>query len=316
LGFIAAGHFTDKSKLAQLEEQIEIFRSKAPEGAPLCVGFIAYSTFQTDEGWQCYETVLKKHQPSVVQFFAPAVCVKDGKSNIEIAHEHSAKVLGQVGNVAEGRQAIAAGVDGIIAQGSEAGGHGLRRELGSGTLSLAARLVTLAKESPQKPLVLAAGGIVDGRGVAAAFALGCDGAVLGTRLWASNEALNKSSLKDQLVLADSCDLVHRTRVFDQVNNKQMSTPWPSPYDSVGALRNDLSEKWDGRADDLETELLREGSTLLEDFQSASQQADTSMAQVLAGEGVGEIEAIEPAYDIVSRIDQEAQEVIHNLSSLI
>lgn len=87
-------------------------------------------------------------------------------------------------------------------------------------------MVRLAADAPHKPLVLAAGGIADGRGVAAALALGCDGAVLGTRLWASKEAMNKDSLKQRLVVAKSCDDVQRTRVFDQIQNSYSTTPWP------------------------------------------------------------------------------------------
>ena len=320
LGFIAAGHLTDSSKLRQLEREIALFRSAAPEGAPLCIGFISYSTFQ-NEGWNYYEEVLQKHRPDVIQFFAPTICTndKDETTNVEIAHNYQAKVIGQVGSVSEGIQAIKGGVDAIIAQGSEAGGHGLRRELGNGTLSLAARMVKLAPEvSPndKRPLVLAAGGITDGRGVAAALALGCDGAVLGTRLWASQEALNKASLKDQLVVAKSCDDVHRTRVFDQINNIHSATPWPAPYDSVGALRNKMSDLWDGNAEELEKELSKEGSALISEYQEAAKLGDPSIAQVFAGEGVGEINSIEPAYDIVQRIDQEAREVIQNMVHLL
>lgn len=316
LGFIAAGHCTNERSVEQLEEQIQIFRSTAPANAPLCIGFIGFSSFQNQEAWRCYQHVLEKHKPSVVQFFAPVISSRDGISNIQMAHECQAKVFGQVGSVLEGQQALAAGVDGIIAQGSEGGGHGLRRELGNGTLSLAARLVQLASESPKKPVVLAAGGIADGRGVAAALALGCDGAVLGTRLWASEEALNRRSLKDQLVSAKSCDDVQRTRVFDQIINTYSATPWPAPYDTVGALRNTMSEQWDGRATELDTELSKKDSALASEYRLATQQGDTTIAQVLAGEGVGEIDNIEPAYNIIVRVEKEARDVIRNLSTLL
>jgi len=239
-----------------------------------------------------------------------------GKPNVEIAQEHSAKVLLQVGSVKEGMEAIASGADGIIAQGSEAGGHGLRREKGCGTLSLANRLVKLAAEAAHSPIVLAAGGIADGRGVAAALALGCDGAVLGTRLWASKEALNNKLLKNELVAAGSCDNVHRTRVFDQIQNSYSATPWPDPYDSVGALRNNLSEKWDSNAPGLDLELAREESSLASEYKAASEAGDGKIAAVLAGEGVGEIDSIDAAYDIIQRIDKEARDIISSMSNLL
>lgn len=322
LGFIAAGHCINTASQQQLEEQIQVFREKTAafdiNSAPLCIGWIGFSSFRDRKGFQLYEEILKKHKPKVVQFFAPAIVIdkETGKSNVEMAKEHSAKVMLQVGSVAEGIEAIAAGADGIIAQGSESGGHGLRREHGSGTLSLAARLSKLAAESRHKPVVLAAGGIADGRGVAAALALGCDGAVLGTRLWASKEALNKESLKDQLIVAQSCDDVHRTRVFDQIQNIYSATPWPAPYDSVGALRNEMGAAWDSNASGLDKEMEREDSTVLARYKAASQAGDATIAQVLAGEGVGEIDSVDSAYDIIQRVDREAREVIQNLANVL
>ncbi|CAB9522039.1 Probable nitronate monooxygenase [Seminavis robusta] len=319
LGFIAAGHMTTDSRLQELEAEIAIFRAKATKEAPLCIGWIGFSSFHTEQGFDIYERILKQQKPAVVQFFAPAISYHPttGKSNVEIAKEiGNTKVLLQVGNVKEGEEAIAAGADGIIAQGSEGGGHGLRREVGNGTLPLAARMVKLAAAAPHKPLVLAAGGIADGRGVAAALALGCDAAVLGTRLWASKEALNKDVLKQQLVVTKSGDGVHRTRVFDQIQNVYLNPPWPEPYDSCGALRNELSEAWDGKPSELAAELSREGSTVVEEYKAASKKGDHSQAQVLAGEGVGEIESIDAAYEILMQVDKEAREVIANLPKLL
>lgn len=316
LGFIAAGHCINSSCLQELEDEIAIFRQKCST-EPLCIGWIGFSSFGNEERFRLYEEVLTKHKPAVVQFFAPSISHHPStqKTNVEMAKDHNAKVLLQVGSVAEGLKAIESGADGIIAQGSEAGGHGLRREMGSGTLPLAARLVQLAAQAPHHPIVLAAGGIADGRGVAAALALGCDGAVLGTRLWASKEALNKESLKQKLAATTSGDGVERTRAFDQIINTYTATPWPSPYDSVGALRNELTEKW-SVPQELDKELAREGSELVANFKAATKGGDPTIAQVLSGEGVGEIDAIESTHDIMARIDQEARSAIQNMSNLL
>ena len=321
LGFIAAGHCIDSQSLQKLEDQIKIFRERTAEldhNVPLCIGWIGFSSFRDKEGFRLYEEVLKKHKPEVVQFFAPAISLDrdTGRSNVDIARQHSAKVVLQVGSYAEAVEAVASGAEAIVAQGSEAGGHGLRREQGSGVMSLAARLVKLAAEARHKPIVLAAGGIMDGRGVAAALALGCDAAVLGTRLWASKEAMNKQSLKDQLVVSQSCDDVQRTRVFDQIQNSYSATPWPLPYDSVGALRNTLSEEWDSKPLELDQELAKEKNSVVSSYKAASQAGDPTIAQVLSGEGVGEIDSIDPAYDIILRIDRETQEVVQSMSSLL
>ena len=313
LGFVAAGHTLS---LEEIDEQVALFHKHAPENSPLSIGFIGHSTFASPESWHRFEAVLSRHKPSAVQFFAPAVATRhDGKSNVQVAHEHDCLVLAQVGSIAEGKQALQAGVDGIIAQGGEAGGHGLRRDVGNGTLALAARLVTLTRDTDIP--VLAAGGIVDGRGVAAALALGCGGAVLGTRLWASNEALGPSSLQQQLALStNEADQVVRTTVIDQIANSYSEIPWPYPYDSVGMLRNDTSRQWDGRPADLEAALTSTSESVASKYKKAVSEGNPNIAVVYSGEGVGEIGAIEPAYDIVRRIDKEAIDIISGLPRLL
>jgi nitronate monooxygenase len=317
LGFIAAGHLRDVS---QLTVEIALFRQTAPADAPLCIGFIGYSALQDSAGWARYKSVLEQHRPQVVQFFAPAIVNSSSGepriSNVSLAQEYSAKVVAQVGSVREGIEALDAGVDCLVAQGSEAGGHGLRRELGNGTLALAARLVCIAaKNHPHVP-VLAAGGIVDGRGVAAALALGCDGAVLGTRLWASQEAMGSELFKERLVAAASCDDVVRSSVFDHIQNVYHATPWPEPFDSVGALRNTTSDTWDNRPEDLGKELMVENSDVVSGYRQAQKAGDADVDAVLCGQGVGEIGSIDPAFDIVNRINEETMAVIRSMPRIL
>jgi nitronate monooxygenase len=359
LGFLAAGHLTSDKALQDLEREVELFRSlTTSSNHPLAIGFIGYSTFGSDVGWKLYETVLQKHKPAVVQFFAPAINVRTTVSDpssasggaalnaVELAHLHGSLVVAQVGTIQEGLQALDAGVDCLIAQGSEAGGHGYRRDMGNGTLSLTAQLVQVAlthsghhnqgynnenddqgsakrpKKSHPVP-VLAAGGIVDGRGLAAALALGADGIVMGTRLWASQEALGPLSYKYALRNAKSCDEVVRTQVFDAIANTYSETPWPVPFDSSGTLRNDTTAIWDTNLSDLE-EILQNGGAenqakkqeIVALYQHATREKDPSVAGVHAGQGVGLIHAIEPAFDIIERIDDEAMRRIqHELAKL-
>lgn len=313
LGFIAAGHLQDVS---ELDAQIAIFRESAPALAPLCIGFIGHSSLRDATGWDRYRQVLVQHKPDVVQFFAPAILERGGQTNVDLAHEHSSKVVAQVGSVKEGIQALNAGVDCLVAQGSEAGGHGLRRELGNGTLPLAAHLVRVAAASHPAVPVLAAGGIVDGRGVAAALALGCDGAVLGTRLWASKEALGSETFKDRLVVASSCDAAIRTTVFDHIQNVYFETPWPEPYDSLGALRNTTSETWDHRPHEFARELLDQDGPLVTAYRQGQKEGNPDVAPVLSGQGVGDISSIEPAFDIISRIEEETRATIRSLQGVL
>jgi nitronate monooxygenase len=317
LGFIAAGHLRDVS---QLDAEIALFRKTAPADAPLCIGLISYSALRDSAGWARYKSVLERHRPQVVQFFAPAIVNslsgESRVSNVSMAQQYSAKVVAQVGSVQEGMEALDAGVDCLVAQGSEAGGHGLRRELGNGTLALAARLVRLAAKSHPHVPVLAAGGIVDGRGVAAVLALGCDGAVLGTRLWASQEAMGPDVFKERLVAAASCDDVVRSTVFDHIQNVYTATPWPEPFDSVGALRNATSDTWDNRPQDLKKELIVENSNLVSGFRQAQKVEDADAVAVLCGQGVGEIDSIDPAFDIINRINEETMSVIRSMPQIL
>ena len=308
LGFIAVGHGRD---LAALREQVALFRATAPPAAPLALGFIGYSSCAPNGG--VLAEVLAEHTPAVVQFFAPAAV--DGGSNIRAAKASGALVLAQVGSVAEARQAIELGVDGVIAQGREAGGHGLRSELGTGTLPLAAAVVSAAAQSPGKPVVLAAGGITDGRGLAAALALGCDGAILGTRLWASREAMGNEKLKAQLVTATGDDVI-RTRVFDTLQNATSSTPWPEPFDSVCALKNDTTTRWHDDQHGLEVAVVDTQSDVLPKFTAGQAAADASVCAVLAGEGVGLVGAIEGAEDIVRRVEAEAVSTVRGMQGML
>ena len=348
LGFIAAGHLNTNESMTELEEQITIFRQKAEETLssgttklPLAIGFIGHSTFGCDLGWELFESVLRKHKPDVVQFFAPAIHHKPnaGKTNVQLAQTYGSLVMAQVGSVNDAMEAIDAGVDCIIAQGSEAGGHGLQRGLGNGTLSLTSRLVKICQEdgdaettkrlktthgdptttTKRAPVVLAAGGISDGRSVAAALSLGADGVVIGTRLWATNEALGPLKYKQALVDAKSCDDVVRTRVFDTIYNSYRKLQWPEPYDSSGVLRNKVTERWDDDVNELTEVLVRDEMTdipnafeILSQHKQAIEDDDVTVAPVYSGQGVGEIVSIEPAYTVVDRIGTDAMTTLQEL----
>lgn len=351
LGFISAGHLNSKQALKHLEQQIELFRelqnqsssssfiaaTDSPKGVdetlgdneekhgfPLAIGFIGHSTFKNELGWNLVENILEVYQPEVVQFSFPAVSyrpdsLKDKISApniVKLCQSYGCKVMAQVGTVKEGRAALDAGVDCLIAQGSEAGGHGLRRELGSGTLSLTRALVQVAKERKRRVPVLAAGGIVDGSGLMAVLSLGADGAVLGTRLWASEEAMGPISFKEALVDTESCDDVVRTRVFDVVANSFRQTKWPPPFDSSSCLRNELTDAWDLIIPELEKELKNNGKDVLKTFQMAEKENHVEAAAVYSGQGVGGIHAIEPVADIVRRIEEEAAESLSTLQRIV
>lgn len=309
MGFIAAGYCQD---LPELDQEIQSFR-QTTGNFPLGLGFITHGACPGGD-LSILEETLGLYKPSLVQFFAPAVvsCPSTGKTNIEVAKAHDAKVLVQVGSVEEAKKAMAAGVDAIIAQGTEAGGHGLRKNLGNGTLALAARLVSLRNQMDPDMAVLAAGGIVDGRGLAAALALGCDGVVLGTRLWASQEAMGPPSFKKLLTTKEPDDCL-RTTVVDQIYNSYASAPWPYPFDSVGVLRNTLTDRWDGKPrEELDAVMSEEASR----YRKAVKEGNAEDGRVYAGEGVGDITSVEKTFDIIGRVEREAIEAIRATNQVI
>jgi nitronate monooxygenase len=167
-----------------------------------------------------------EHLDAVLDAGAEAVSLSFGDPTpyVERVHDAGAVVLATVGTADEAREAAAAGVDVVVAQGWEAGGH-LQSEVA--TMPLVPRVVD-AVDVP----VVAAGGIADGRGVAAALALGADGAWLGTRFVATEEANVVDDYRERVATADATDTV-RTDLFDK--------GWPGREHRV--LENSTVEAW-------------------------------------------------------------------------
>jgi len=202
------------------------------------------------------------------------------------------KLICQVQDLAGALLAREAGADLIVAQGTEAGGHGSARS----TLALVPAVVDAVAPVP----VLAAGGIADGRGLAAALMLGAQGALVGTRFYASDEALGSSRAK-ACIANGSGEQTQRTTVFDIVRGYS----WPEPY-TGRALRNQFMARWHGRepalADAVSTESTR--------FKQAQQEEDFETVMVWAGEATDLIQSIEPAGEIVQRISTDAERCLN------
>jgi len=189
------------------------------------------------------------------------------------------------------RDALEAGADVIVAQGAEAGGHGALR----GTLSLVPEVADhLARQAPQT-LLLAAGGIADGRGLAAALMLGADGVLVGSRLWASHEALVKEG-HHRAILATDGDGTLRTRIPDIARQ----LPWPRGF-TARIRRNAFTGRWHGHEQELEAAIAVEGPR----YRAAFEAGDPENTAVWFGEAAGVIHAIEPAGAIVERMAAEA-----------
>lgn len=193
---------------------------------------------------------------------------------------------------ADAERAIACGADVIVAQGTEGGGHGGARA----TLTLVPEIADLIAKRAPETLLCAAGGIADGRGLAAALMLGADGVVVGTRFWASSEALVHANLHTAALAASGDDTV-RQSVLDIVRERD----WPARY-TGRVLKNDFVGEWLGR----EAELKGAKAEQIERYSAASKTADTNVVATIVGEAVGLIDAIEPAAVIVERMVSEAE----------
>ena len=201
----------------------------------------------------------------------------------------------QVQDVEGAKRAADAGADLIVAQGTEAGGHGKQR----GTLSLVPEVADyLTRHAPETPLV-AAGGIADGRGLAASLMLGADGVLLGTRLWASDEALVAPG-HHAAILETGGDGTVRTEVADIA--RQIA--WPRGF-TARIRQNAFTDRWHGR----EEALRASASSVAPTYRQAFAAGDPENTGVWFGEAAGLIDRIEPAAQIVTRLCAEARALL-------
>jgi NAD(P)H-dependent flavin oxidoreductase YrpB (nitropropane dioxygenase family) len=213
----------------------------------------------------------------------------------------------QVGSVEAAKKAAQAGIDCIVAQGSEAGGHNY------GELPTFA-LVPVVKDAIGDVMLLAAGGIADGRGLAAALALGADGAWVGTRFVATVEGHVHDRYKAKLVEADGTDTT-KTRIFGKHH---------PDFNPIRVLRNRVVTEWNERAsevpDDNSNEVLVGNMdmfgvpTELRKFTNLvpmpDAQGDFEELPLLAGQGVGLIHSIEPIALVVQNMIEQARSILN------
>ncbi|MCF6430145.1 nitronate monooxygenase [Leisingera sp. MMG026] len=198
----------------------------------------------------------------------------------------------QVQTLRDARQALGCGADIIAAQGADAGGHGEAR----GTFALVPEIADEIARRNSKVLLCAAGGITDGRGLAAALMLGADGAVIGTRFWASREALVPPRILDRALAATGDDTI-RTRVVDVVRGYD----WPGRYNGR-VLRNRFIQKWHGSEEALKLEAGAEAAK----WSAAQEAGDPDVATAFAGEGIGLIKNVQAASEILAGITAHAE----------
>ncbi len=212
-----------------------------------------------------------------------------------------AKLICQVQNMEHARAAVDIGADIIVAQGAEAGGHGLVRA----TFTLVPEIADyLAKAAPATVLV-AAGGIADGRGLAAALMLGADGALIGSRFWASEEALVHAAFHKAAIEVDG-DATIRTTVVDMVRK----IDWPKPF-TARIMKTGFVNEWHGREAELAESALAEREA--NRYLTAMQSGDPDNTGVWVGEAAGLIHEVRPAADLLQKIAEDAEHLLKDMA---
>lgn len=212
-------------------------------------------------------------------------------------HDAGSRLICQVHTVEHARNALRAGADVLVAQGTEAGGHGSDRRA---TFTLVPEVADLAAGTGVP--VLAAGGVADGRGLAAALTLGADGVAIGSRFVASQESL-VSAASRELVISTGGDDTVRTHVYDIARE----VSWPAEY-TGRLIRNQFIDSWHGREDELTTQHLH----IRRQFAEAVARDDFDMATVHIGESAGLIHEVLPAATIVENLLTEADRCLRKM----
>jgi nitronate monooxygenase len=272
------------TSLEFLAEQCAIPRAA---GLPFGVGLMIWALERRPD---LFEATLEA-RPALV-----SVSFGDPAPYVGALREAGIVVATQVNTRADVERAEAAGVDVIVAQGTEAGGHTGHRS----TLPLLQEVLTLT----ERPVV-AAGGIATGAGMAAALAAGAAGVWIGTALLSCTEGLNSPAARERIRATGGDATVH-TRAFDVGEG----IPWPERWPGR-ALVNDFSRRWHGHeeelaGDDAARQLVRE----------ARRSGDVDNAPVYAGEAVGLVTREQSATDVVRELSADAEKALRDVSQLL
>lgn len=254
----------------------------AAGNAAVGVGFITWSALRKPAVVSA--ALARKPKALMVSF-------GDAEPLVAEAHAAGVPVLWQVQTLAQARQALAAKAEAIVVQGQEAGGHGMDR-------GLVALLPAVRDLAGPAQVLLAAGGLADGRGLAAALMLGADGILMGTRFWASREASGSDVAKAAL-LAREGDQTVRSKVFDVARG----AGWPWHY-TGRVVRNAFLDRWH---DDIEA--LKADAAAQRARYDAAPPDDLDTRVLIAGEALDLIHDLPPAATIIERTVEQAHALL-------
>ncbi|KAI4283269.1 MAG: hypothetical protein L6R38_002267 [Xanthoria sp. 2 TBL-2021] len=302
LGFIGAG--TEVQDLqAHLQEASRLTRetpivASAANILPIGVGFINWGA-DLDTAVR----TIGKYRPAAVWFFAPYnnADLVQWTRKIRNATQGDTKIWLQVGSVRDAVEVAAlCRPDVIVAQGSDAGGHGLER--GAGIISLLPEIADALKHEGFEDIsIVAAGGIVEGRGVAACLALGSEGVVMGTRFLASTEATIATGYQRAVVRANDGGIsTVRSKVYDTLRG---TTGWPERIGGRGIINQSFLDAKDGKVTkenmEAHVEALKKGD---------AGWGENGRLTTYAGTGVGLVDRIQPAAAIIEEIRRQVIDI--------
>lgn len=288
LGVLGGGYAGTHGGEPDLDEEY-----RAAGNTPIGIGFITWAVHHAPER---IEWALAKKPACLFLSFGEL------QPFARQAHEAGVPLFCQAQTLADVRAAVDAGAAVVIAQGAEAGGHGGSRS----TLPFVPEAADYLANHAPDVLLLAAGGIGDGRGLAAALTLGADGVLVGSRFWAAEEALTHPDAVARGIKADG-DATVRTAALDPLRG----VDWPADY-SFRVLRNKFASEWQGR----DAEARAQFGALKDAYAQARMRGDYDMALTVVGEATGLIHAREPAAKIVASMVSEAEAALRKSAATI
>jgi nitronate monooxygenase len=316
LGFLGVG--SDASQLEEFLKETRALQNKSTtlskfvsgdkaDVLPIGIGFLLWAG---DSLLQATLPLIRDTPPAAIWLYAHSH-ISQAKEWTEATREatrNRSKIWIQVGTVAEALEATAeCKPDVVVIQGQDAGGHGLLH--GAGIMPLFpeaddAIAALCAQKGIPKPALLAAGGIMEGRGAAAALALGAEGVVMGTRYLASTEAHLAQGYQDA-VLAASDGGVNTARgtLYDRLRG---TTDWPSRYGGRGVL----NESWFDDAKGLSfEENKKQYNEAVANSEGEQGWGKAARLTTYAGSGVGLARKVQSAADITMEVREEAKKFL-------
>lgn len=310
LGFIGAG--SDASTLEHELQQSRLALNVEPKDdiLPIGVGFLLWAG---DKLLQDTLPILERYVPAAIWLFAPEHPDQLAQWTNECRRvtNNKTKIWIQIGTVSEALQTMkSCKPDILVVQGTDAGGHGLEKCAGLITLlpEVDDTLSTCCNDLGfTKPALIAAGGIMDGRGVAAALALGAQGVVMGTRYLACPEANIAKGYQDAVLKASDGGVnTARGKLYDSLRG---TTDWPANYGG----RSVLNESWHDAAEGMsfEENKRRHDEALKLGDEGWGQNARLT---TYAGTGIGLINAVKPAADITREVMEDASSILKRVAN--